>query len=251
MLRRKQVFSDGTALAITQVRGHHSILPNLQNGKPLDFSGARFHGYWRSAPVAGSDVILRFENGDAALVATGVGSGRVLLFTSSLDPQWNNFPRQVTYLPLLHEAMRYLAGNREQKTVYRVGESVAFSLAPGGAARVTSPLGEETLLRSTTAGPAYYQATDQPGFYEIRSGNWRGSLAVNVSARESDLTAIALEDVRDRIAHSKAQSVIPKAEQISPLHTQLEKSQQSWWWILLLVLALGLLETFLANRTFR
>ena len=205
----------------------------------------------QSRAVAGSDVILRFENGDAALVANRVGNGRVLLFTSSLDPQWNNFPRQVTYLPLLHESMRYLAGSQDQKTVYRVGEFVPLFIASGGAARVTSPQGEETLLRSTPAGPAFYRATDQPGFYETRSGNWLSSFAVNVSAQESDLTAIALDDIRDRVAHSEAQQVTSHAEQISPLRIQLEKSQQSWWWILLLVLVLGLFETFLANRTYR
>jgi hypothetical protein len=196
-------------------------------------------------------VILRFENGDAALVANRVGNGRVLLFTSSLDPEWNNFPRQVTYLPLLHEAMRYLAGSQDQKTVYRVGELVPLPIAPGGAARVTSPQGEETLLRSTAAGLAFYRATDQPGFYETRSGNWLSGFAVNVSAQESDLTAIALDDIRDRVAHSEAQQVTSHAEQISPLRVQLEKSQQSWWWILLLVLVLGLFEIFLANRTYR
>jgi hypothetical protein len=251
LLRRKHVFNDETALAITQVHRHHSIIRFLQNGQPTDFGAARFHGYWRTEPVAGSDVILSFENGDAALVAKRVGNGRVLLFTSSLDPEWNNFPRQVTYLPLLHESMRYLAGSQDQKTVYRVGEFVPLSIAPGGAARVTSPQGEETLLRSTPAGPAFYRATDQPGFYETRSGNWLSSFAVNVSAQESDLTAIALDDIRDRVAHSEAQQVTSHAEQISPLRIQLEKSQQSWWWILLLVLVLGLFETFLANRTYR
>ena len=92
-------------------------------------------------------MILRFDNGDAALVATTAGSGRVLFFASSLDPEWNNFPRQVTYLPLLHEAMRYLAGSQDQQSVYQVGEFVPFPVAAGGAARVISPQGEETLLR--------------------------------------------------------------------------------------------------------
>jgi len=251
LLQRKHVFSDETALAITQVNGNHSVIRFLQNGEPTDFSAARFHGYWRTEPVAGGDVILRFENGDAALVANRVGNGRVLLFTSSLDPAWNNFPRQVTYLPLLHEAMRYLAGSQDQTAVYRVGALVPLSIAPGGAARVTSPQGEETLVRSTPAGPAFYQTTDQPGFYETRSGNRLSSFAVNVSARESDLTTIALDDIRDRVTHGETQQVISRTEQISPLWVELEKSQQSWWWILLLILALGLFETFLANRTYR
>jgi hypothetical protein len=251
LLKRKHVFSEGTALAITQVHRHHSIVRSLQNGEPTDFSAARFHGYWSTEPVAGSEVILRFENGDATLVANSAGSGRVLFFASSLDPEWNNFPRQVTYLPLLHEAMRYLAGSQVQKADYRVGEFVPLSIATGGAARVISPKGEETLLRDTPAGPAFYQATDQPGFYETRSGKWLSSFTVNASAQESELTTIATDDVRARMSHSEIQQVASAAEQISPLKVQLEKSQQSWWWILLLVLVLAIFEIFLANRTYR
>jgi len=251
LLRRKQVSSDETALTITQVHGHHSVVRFLQNGEATDFSAARFHGYWRTEPVDGSDVILRFENGDAVLVAKRLGNGRVLLFASSLDPEWNNFPRQVTYLPLMHESVRYLAGSQDQKDAYRVGEIVPLSVAPGGAARVKSPQGEETLLRSTAADLAFYRATDQPGFYETRSGNRLSGFAVNVSARESDLTTLALNDISARITHSEAQQVTSDVEQISPLRFQLEKSQQFWWWILLLVLVLGLFEIFLANRTYR
>jgi hypothetical protein len=251
LLQRKHIYSEDTALAITEVNRHHSIVHSLDNGEPTDFSGARFHGYWSTEPVADSEVILRFENGAAALVAKNSGNGRVLFFASSLDPEWNNFPRQVTYLPLLHEAMHYLAGSQAQKTIYRVGEYVPLSIAPGGAARVISPKGEETLLRNTSAGPAFYQATDEPGFYETRSGKWLRSFTVNTSAQESDLTTIAVEDIRERMSHSEIQQVASAAEQISPLKIQLEKSQRFWWWILLLVLMLGVFEIFLANRTYR
>jgi hypothetical protein len=147
--------------------------------------------------------------------------------------------------------MRYLAGSQAQKTDYRVGEFVPLAIAPGGAARVISPEGEEILLRNTSTGPAFYQATDQPGFYETRSGKWLSSFTVNTSAQESDLTAIAVDDIREKMSHAEIQQGASAAEQISPLKVQLEKSQQSWWWILLLVLLLGVFEIFLANRTYR
>jgi hypothetical protein len=251
LLQRKVVYSQEKALTITEVQRHHSMLRSLQNGELMDFSTARFHGYWHTEPLAGSEVIMKFENGDAALAAHTVGNGRVLFFASSLDPEWNNFPRQVTYLPLLHEAIHYLAGSQLQRTVYQVGEFVPLSLAPGGAARVISPQGEEALLRSTVAGPVFYQATDQPGFYETRSGKWLSSFAVNASAQESDLATIAADDILASMSHTEIQRVASTAEQLSPLKEQLEKSQQFWWWLLLLVLVLGLFEVLLANRTYR
>jgi hypothetical protein len=251
LLQRKQIFSESAGLSITQAQRYHSIVRSLQDGGPMDFSAARFHGYWSVEPVAGSEVVLSFENGDAALVAGSAGNGRVLFFASSLDPGWNNFPRQVTYLPLLHEAMRYLAGSQIQRSVYQVGEFVPFAVAPGGAARIIGPQGEETLLRSTAAGPAFYRSTDQPGFYATRSGKWSSSFAVNASAQESDLTAIAADDIEARMSHSEVRQGASAAQRIPALQVQLEKSQQSWWWILLVVLGLGTFEIFLANRTYR
>ncbi|NNK56083.1 MAG: VWA domain-containing protein [Desulfofustis sp.] len=251
LLQRKHLLSEDAPLSITQVQRYHSIVRSLQDGGPIDFSAARFHGYWGVEPVAGSEVVLRFENGAAALVASYAGNGRVLFFASSLDPEWNNFPRQVMYLPLVHEAMRHLAGSHVQKTVYQVGEFVPFSIAPGGAARIISPQGEDTLLRHTAAGPTFYQSTEQPGFYETRSAKWSGSFAVNAAAQESDLSTIAVDDIEAQLSSSETSPAASATEQMSTVKVQLEKSQRSWWWLLLMVLGLGIVEIFLANRTYR
>jgi len=251
LLQQKQILTDGTGLVISQVQGQHPIFRSLKEGDKTDFGKARFHGYWSTDPASGSDVIMRFDNGDAALLASRVGNGRVLLFTSSLDPEWNNFPRQVTYLPLVHEAVRYLAAKQEINMSYRVGELVPVSIAPDGAARVTSPQGVETLLRSKPQGLNFYQATDAPGFYQTQSGSLVGGFAVNVSAQESELASVDPDEVRDRVIASETVGDTFQAGQSSPLRIQLEESQRSWWWILLVVLVLGLLETFMANRTYR
>ena len=251
LLLRKHTFSEHAALSITQVERYHSIIRSLHDGEPINFSAARFHGYWRVEPVTGSEVIMSFENGDAALVAGNAGNGRVLIFASSLDPEWNNFPRQVMYLPLLHETMHFLAGSQILKTTYQVGEFVPFSVAPEGLARIISPQGEETFLRQTAAGPAFYQSTDQPGFYETRSGKWSSSFAVNNAAQESDFTTVTVDDFEARMSSSDKRQVVSTTEHNSVLKVQLEQSQQSWWWLLLAVFMLGIFELFLANRTYR
>ena len=251
LLQRKHLLSENAALSITQVQRFHSIIRSLQNDGPIDFSTAQFHGYWSAEPVAGSEVVLGFENGDVAMVAGYAGNGRVLYFASSLDPEWNNFPRQVMYLPLIHEAIRHLAGSHVPKTVYQVGEFVPFSIPPGGATRIISPQGEDTLLRHTTAGPTFYQSTDQLGFYEARSAKWSGSFAVNAVAQESDLSTVAMDDIEAQLSSSETPQAASAKEQMSTVKVQLEKSQQSWWWLLLVVLVLGMCELLLANRTYR
>jgi hypothetical protein len=251
LLRRKKIESDGIALVIAQMHAQHPVVRSLQADEKTDFGTARFHEYWAADPAAGSQVIMRFEDGDPALVAHRLGNGRVLLFTSSLDPEWNDFPLQVTYLPLMHEAMRYLAGRRDQKMSYRVGDLVPVSVPPNGAARVISPGGEVSLLRSGPADLAFYQTTAEPGFYQTRSGSMPGRFAVNAAVQESDLISLNPDEIRDRVVNSETSEAPARLNQAPAFRAELEQTQQSWWWILLAVFALSLVETFLANRTYR
>jgi hypothetical protein len=256
-LRRNEVRGDGSALAITWLQKQHAIVRSLQKdetasiGAASFIGAARFHGYWVTEPAEASDVILGFEDGHAALLEKTVGNGRVLLFTSSLDPVWNNFPRQVMYLPLVQEAVRYVAGSRDQKTSFLVGEIAPLTVPAAGVARITSPKGRETVLHATPAGVAYFDATDQPGFYETQSGSLAGRFSVNVPPQESDFETLSAEELRDRLTVSEHGQTPPDVVQASSLQIQREASQQYWWWLLLLVLGLGFSETYLANRTYR
>ncbi len=251
LLRQKEIDVDGTSLGIARVHAQHPVVRALQVDEKTDFGTARFYQYWAVEPVSGSQVIMRFENGGPAFIANSVGNGRVLLFASSLDTAWNNFPLQVTYLPLLHEAMRHLAGSRDTQMSYRVGDIVPVGVPASGAARVTSPGGEVTLLRSTGAGFAFYQATAEPGFYQTRSGNLPGNFAVNVAVPETELVALNPHELVDRLMSSETSAPPALAEQASSFRAERVRSQRYWWWVLLLVAAMCLMETFLANRTYR
>src|SRR3970282_3051369 len=54
-------------------------------------------------------VPLRYSNGDPALIEKSVGQGRVLLFTSSFDNVWSDFPLHPVFLPLAHQLIHYAA----------------------------------------------------------------------------------------------------------------------------------------------
>ena len=47
-----------------------------------------------------------------ALVDCDAGTGRALVLASDLDNRWNDFPLHATFVPFVHEAMRYLSGGR-------------------------------------------------------------------------------------------------------------------------------------------
>lgn len=250
-LDQKRFMEDGDVLSITGINRRHPIIKALGLNESGDFGAARFKGYWSSTPVEGGEVILRFDNGEAALLEKKVGRGRVLLFTSSLDTQWNNLPRQGLYVPLVHEMLRYLARHEEQKPWYTVGEPVRLMLPAGNALRISAPHDAETILTSAAGGDVFFRDTDRAGFYAVRGRQEPDALAVNVSAGESDLTPGDPSLIGAALVNDVTRSPVEQRGKAASIAAHVENSQRLWWWILLAVLFLGLGETLLANRTYR
>jgi hypothetical protein len=116
---------------------------------------------------------------------------------------------------------------------------------------VIGPNGDETDLASKSGDYVYYKGTRVPGFYSIRASNRKDHFAINVSPKESDLSFIPPNEIRDNVINPDTEPQTSLEMRISMLKARLETSQRLWWWLLLLVLFLGLGETFLANRTYR
>ncbi len=250
-LEQKHTDSDGNFRVIAEINQRHPIIRALQIGQSRDLGAAHFRGYWSTTPVEGSEIIMRFDNGQAALLEGRFGRGRVLLFTSSLDTAWNNFPLQGWYLPLMQEILRYLALQDEKKRSYTVGEPVRMKVPPGNAVRVTAPQGAETILTSATGDEVVYKNTEVPGFYAVRGGDPHDFLAVNVSALESDLATAEPGKIGEVLTNRETPAQMLPDARASAVDARAEKSQRWWWWILLAAGLMGLGETLLANRTYR
>jgi hypothetical protein len=94
-------------------------------------------------------VLARFSGGTAALTEQAVGRGRLLLFTSDLDNQWNRFPLNPAFVPFAVETVKYLTQGREQRQAFTLPDVpqslVATAVSPGiyrlapGASGVAEP----------------------------------------------------------------------------------------------------------------
>jgi hypothetical protein len=252
-LERKHVHTGEDFVTVTEVNSQHPILRSFRDRERMDFGSAQFRGYWFTRPAEGSNRIMGFDNGAAAILEKRLGNGRVLLFTSSLDTQWNTLPLQACYLPLLHETLRYLALREEKKPAYTIGEPVPLRAPPGSVCSITGPKDQESIV---TAGPGslfLYPDTQVPGIYTVRAGNFNDHFAVNVSSEESSLSisATAPMELASHLVHPDTKSQRLSEAQKATYHANIEGSQDLWWWLLLLALLVGLGETFLANRTYR
>jgi hypothetical protein len=250
-LDRKHVADEGEFLTIAELNRRHPILKQMGLNETGDFGAVRFQGHWRTQPAEDSDVILRFDNGAAALLEKKVGRGRVLLFTVSLDTGWSNLPRQGWYVPLVHETLGYLASREPVKASYTVGEPVRLHLPAGNAVRVTGPTGQETILTSAIEDAVYFRAADRPGFYSVGGLQAGELLAVNAAPAESDLVLVAPDQMRSEQVHATRPNPGAPRTPAASIAARADDTQQLWWWILLAVMALGLGETLLANRTYR
>ncbi|MDD9896948.1 MAG: BatA domain-containing protein, partial [Gammaproteobacteria bacterium] len=105
-------------LVIADFDRRHPIL------RPLDSDwSARFEGHWRLLPNADADVLMQFDNTEPALVEREVGEGKVILFASTMDLEWNNLPLQGLFLPFVHETLRHLVQPASTQRSFQVGDN--------------------------------------------------------------------------------------------------------------------------------
>jgi hypothetical protein len=248
--------------AIDRTRGQAGRLVGLEYGHPVfepfraprsgDFSAARFYGYRALAMQPGASVLARFDDGSPALVERRVGSGRVLLWGSSLDLEWNDLAIKPIFLPFVHQLARYLSAYREPEPWLTVGEVLdpARTLAghPNDVRTVIAPSGQRISL--DPEGGDVVELAEQ-GFYELRAqatgGGPAASVAANVDLSESDLTAMDPKEVVAAVAGRDATAAggAGTAEMTDPTR---EATQRVWWYMLFAAAIFMAAETILSNR---
>ncbi len=73
---------------------------------------------YRTVEEDGRSVLARFSGGAAALVEVPRRQGRLLLFASDLDNQWNRFPLSPAFVPFMVEAVGYLSQDRQTRQAF-------------------------------------------------------------------------------------------------------------------------------------
>ena len=232
--------------AITQASWEHPIFSTFKDIQRSAVSASQFFGYWDVQPSNQAAVVARFDDGAPALLEQAVGTGRVLLFTSSLDASWSDFPVRSSYLPFWEETVRYASGFQSSPSAYRVGQAVDVAQAtePGtsGAWNVIDPTGKH-VVGLDGARPESLRLK-LPGHYEMRDNKRTDWIAVNTMPAESLLNRVPVEDFRALFI--RGESTLEGAT--ADTRATVRERQQAIWWILLLAAALVFLfEAWVAN----
>lgn len=248
--------------AVDRSRGQAARLVGLEYGHPVfepfraprtgDFSAARFYGYRAVAAQPGATVLARFDDGAPALVERRVGSGRVLVWASSLDIEWNDLPLKPVFLPFVHQMARHLAAYREPEPWLTVGgildpaqtvtahmPDIRTVVTPSGQRLALDPEGGDVLM------------LEEQGFYELREqavgAGTAATVAANVDLSESDLTPMDPNEVVAAVAGTGA-AAGGAGGAFEMTDTTREATQRVWWYLLFAGAMLLAAETLVSNR---
>jgi hypothetical protein len=192
------------ALHLVKWEADHPIFAPFSRDAP-GLRDARFTRVFLLGPTtdtADRKVLARYSNGAAALVEATRGEGRLLLFTSTIDRDWNDLPIRSGFLPLVQQSIRHLARKQSRRGADEilVGRGVALPTLEMKRLEVRPPEGRPTVYDGERlAGRAFvrYLGTERPGVYRVRGTDATGAtrdldelaFAANLDPRGSDLAA--------------------------------------------------------------
>jgi len=235
----------GESTSITSVKFDHPIFEIFQQSGRL--ASAQVIGYYRSEPRNNASVLARFEDGSPALLESLPDKGRVLMFTTSLGPSWNDLPLTPIYLPFIHQMIRY-AGSRDDSAWYGLGQTFTVRKEAEGIPAVDSPGGNRLGETRLTAAGDLLVTANEPGFYRVRYPGHPDFAAVDTDGTEGDFRKLdfgqfvsAVTGGAGNAEGSVANSAITGEET--------EGRQHIWWSLLLIALLLLVAESIVARRT--
>jgi hypothetical protein len=194
---------------------------------------ARTFRYALLKPDPGSQAhtIASYDDGAPALLEGRLGAGRVLLYTSSASRSWTDWPIRSSFLPVLQQAMSWLASALEEKSPApaQVGDERAIPAPQGlSLAAVLGPDGKPVALRreKQSETDAVVGPLQLPGLYLPQVGPVKGtphedgSLAfvATLDPKESDLRRVDESELKAQLGGAGSAQVAASSEAAQGAH---------------------------------
>ena len=169
-------------LSIGEIDTSHPALQGLD-----ELRTAKFTRVVAVEPGPEDRVLARLDDGTPLLLERPLAAGRVLLFTSSLDKEWNDLPVQPVFVPLIAGLANHLLGGAGFTSEADLGSTLAVRALGFAGGQIFDPSGDAALGLGAGSEDVLL---DQVGFYEVVGGGTSQLVAVNFDGRESDLAPV-------------------------------------------------------------
>ncbi|HET6349765.1 MAG TPA: BatA domain-containing protein [Candidatus Krumholzibacteria bacterium] len=240
--------------AFTSFEKQHPVF-NLFTRDELELlSRARVNSYVAARGVSPDSVIAYVGGGDPAAWECVRGRGRVLVLAASPDLATGDIPLSPMFLPLVHTSVTYLATSGEAPGAeeHLVGAPLEFTtgqrIPDESQLVVHDPSGteEKPVVIDNPAGDPLVSVQDPTavGFYRLyRDTTLVAQEAVNVDARESDLTSSSLPR-----KNPKAVSVVEAGQSFRSDLRQAKEGREVFAVFLMIAIAALVAESVLGRR---
>jgi hypothetical protein len=258
--------SDGAYVHFNAPSVDHPVVRFLRGMNRIVFRTAAFSHFIRcDAPMAGTEarVVLTYtdDSTSPALAEKPFGDGRVLMFTSSADSEWSNFPKSILYLAMMQEAARYIVRPDPSGSTLVVGAPIVVDFDPTRMQRraelvPAAELGGVALPLTLNEDPEdderlffRYERTTSAGVYTLKLTTPDGEPAKRLYAHNVDPT----EGDLDRADVTKLVKAIPgarleRAGDDGALAEDEGDKSEFWRALVYALIAAAALETLLAWR---
>ena len=224
---RISMVEDAGYAALAWVDLEHPIFRPFRGARFNDFSSVRYENYHVINADSSAAVLAKYDDLMPAIVEGKIGEGRIVVWAGGMGFDRSNLARTPRFVPLLHETLRYLSGDREIETDYQVGDAIS---TPDAVERVLGSGGSDAVVGD---GRIFHA----PGVYQ-----WGTQTAsVNVADRESDLARITPAEFEIRLCDAPV--LFQRGGKTS---ADLSIVYEYGRWILGFLLALLLIEHFYA-----
>jgi hypothetical protein len=242
------------SLPLDPVIPNHPLLGPLSSVPAETLADCRFDRVMQVRPVEQARTLLHLAaSSEPILLEHEIGTGRVLMFTSTADRSWNTLPLNPVLPLLVQQSITYLA-RKPFETALAVGESMALPLnvqEKPAEVVVTDPMGRSRTLQTETRdgrfvvdlGPAQWT-----GFYEvaIEPDGKVIPLAVNLNPQESNIRVVQPAQLDADWAQTDMAIADAGTSLIQTVESQ-RLGRELWMYFLLAAIAVAVLESILAK----
>jgi len=222
------------SLGFTGYNFSHPLFKGFTYNSLESMNNSRTHGFFLLDPDGQQNVLMRFSNRLPALLEKSYYSGRVMLFTSTIDRDWTDFPIKTAYLPLIKRITLYLSGHfstPEFPSIIVGNEYLMESVQKSNQVySLSTPRGKNYYLARGKKG-YFFRKTWDPGYYLINEKNGSGwsksgkGFVCNLDPQESNTSKVKMNKMA---ALSQGNTFFSRL--LSPRDGQ----QDLWIWLLLL-----------------
>ena len=275
----------GEFVVLAEIDYEHPFLRAFADPAYGDLRAFGAYGYvvLDAARDPAARVLVRFQNGQPAIVEKKVGDGRVIVCTTSAHTAWSKWPLEPAFVPFVQQMVRYLALPQQRLNAvtmdarrgctagesllaaveesFRAGTSVAYRREVENGREKLQPV---AMARRADGGSVRIAETDVPGNYLLAEnpagqapeagtvgiGARQFGFSVNVDRGESNLATRPADELVKAFPKGQADGVgLPLPEGWPPAGLIARGGSELWWHLLLLMAGLVVAESIVAWRT--